>query len=1184
MIPPEDSSRMDRDEAWPEAPPPGRDSRMGEVAALALHLAGTASAFVSLLERGELEVRARAGDPPTGDHASLCLDTLNRRVPLLVGRIEEPPGGAFAGIPLLESGGNPLGILAAVHPEPKGFPPGLDTLLSRLASLAVGAIETSVRAERLARLARDHRHLKEKWDKSQNLYLSLVENLPQCIIRKDAFGRFTFANQIFCEAMNRSRSELIGRTDFDFFPPELASKYRNDDRRIMETGERLETIEEHQSGDNKTFVQVIKTPLRDAQGDIVGIQGVFWDVSEKRLTEMNLDFEQKLLKGLLDSIPDHVYFKDRESRFIRCSKALSDRLGLESPEKAIGKTDLDFFSREHAQRAFEDEQSIIRTGKPVIGKVERETMPQGDMHWILTSKMPLRIGEEIIGTFGISKDITQLMETEEKLEQARKKYQDIFEKAVEGIFQTTPEGRYLEANPALARIYGYDSARQLLDHITNIEKQLYVDQARRRAFKKLMEETGEVHEFESEIYRRDGSRMWISESARAVRDDNGRIRYYEGIAENISERKRIEAELEKAREAALEATRLKSIFLANMSHEIRTPLNGIIGMVGLLRRTTLDEKQMHFASTIEDSGITLLRLINDILDFSKMESGKMSLESARFDPAALVESVAKLLAEPAGKKGIEIIVDIDPAIPPRVTGDATRLRQILINLTGNAIKFTPEGEVQIRVECRKSRKDKCRLRFEVQDSGIGIEPRIRRSIFKPFTQADESTTRRFGGTGLGLAISRQLAELMGSRIQLRSEPGKGSRFWFTLNLGACRDASVSPSLPDAELEGKEALIVEENRTVCRFIRSALQLYGIRSTVTHSAARARQYLMGKHKAPVDFLFVSQSISGNRGLKFCTEIDAEIGDRPARKILLSLMGREASSRRLAECGIDHVITKPIGRSQILASIRDRAAPPTDPADVPSTDPSPRKDRILVVEDNPVNQSVALHILEQLGYRSTPAENGLEAIALLRQCPYPVILMDCQMPELDGYETTRRIRRMEAEHPDRPRARIIAMTANAMEGDQRKCLEAGMDDYVSKPLMLPRLEAALVGLSSRGSPSNPDLSVLDPAILDTFRESGALAGLVDLYSGELPRQIEALDRAAAAGDTEELLRQAHTARGSASNMGAGRLASQFRRIGSKDSPSAIRESLAAIHKEADTVLAELRREVDDSPKFDS
>lgn len=1024
----------------------------------------------------------------------------------------------------------------------------------------------------LARAQRELGELREAFDKAEAFHRSLLESLPQNILRKDLKGRFTFANQNFCRALGKSLGQVIGKTDFDFFPAEMAKKYQTDDRRVIQTGQPLETVEEHQPrASEQRHVRVLKTPVRSADGNILGIQAIFWDVTQQRKMEKQLAFERDLLRSLLDSIPDHVYFKDLDSRFIACSKELADRLRLQSPQEAIGKTDFDFFSEQHARPAFEDEQAILRTGKPLIGKVEKEILLDGSESWILTSKMPFRSAAgEVIGTFGVSRDITSLVRTRQQLEKAQQKYRDIFEKAVEGIFQTTPAGRYLEANPALARIYGYSSAQDLLQNLTDIGKQLYVDPKRRRKFQQLMEQKGEVHEFESQIYRRDGSTIWIAETARAVCGPDGSLQYYEGVVEDITQRKRAQAALQAARDAALEAARIKSIFLANISHEFRTPLNGIIGMAGILRRTPLDGEQQRFADTIQQSGLTLLRLINNILDFSKIESGNLQLQNVEFDPTGLAEIVAELLADTAQKKGVELILSIDPATPQRLRGDADRLRQILNNLAGNAVKFTDKGEVNIALRLLlRSKQGKPRLRFEIADTGVGIAPEARRHIFKAFAQADESTTRKFGGTGLGLAISRQLIEHMGGRLQFSSELGAGSQFWFTLSFEPSPKA-LNATSPQSHLDGLRVLLVENNQTLCRAIRQILTLHRIRLSVAHSAAQANRILKknGAEKEPlINCLIVDSNISANRGLKLCATAHSMPGGRRIRKILLKPVGKKISSRQLAECGVHCLLAKPVQQRQLLASLEptkhaDKAEnpPATNPSPAhapPLSQPAVKNLNILVVEDDKINQAVAFHTLKQLGYEAVIANHGLDALALLAQTSFPIIFMDCQMPELDGYQTAKRIRENEAKTPGAKRTRIIAMTANAMEDDRQKCLDAGMDDYISKPVMPSEVAAAISKTNAPISPASPPpedstkLTRLDPKVLANFQkpyprsQEHPLAEIAELFQQEAPRRLAQLTKSLTSKNQEEMKKTAHTFKGSASNVGARQLAAYCRQL---------------------------------------
>jgi PAS domain S-box-containing protein len=374
-------------------------------------------------------------------------------------------------------------------------------------------------------------------------------------------------------------------------------------------------------------------------------------------------------------------------------------------------------------------------------------------------------------------------DTIEALRRAEQKYRSIFENATEGIFQTTPEGKYLSANPALARMFGYDSPEELLADLTDIGSQLYVDPDRRREFALAIRHDGRIQDFEAQIYRRDKSVIWISENARAVHDEvTGELLYYEGMVQDITLRKSTEDAGKQATAAAEAANRAKSEFLANMSHEIRTPMNGVIGMTGLLLETSLTNEQREFAESIGFSAAALLTIINDILDFSKIEAGKLTFELLDFDLAEAVESTLDMLAEGAHGKGIKLVSAISPDVPTRLRGDVGRLRQILANLIGNAIKFTETGEIVVQVFKESETETHAGVRFNVQDTGIGIPAETQVRLFQAFSQADGSTTRKYGGTGLGLTISKQLVAMMDGQIGVHSEPGDGSTFWFTILL------------------------------------------------------------------------------------------------------------------------------------------------------------------------------------------------------------------------------------------------------------------------------------------------------------------------------------------------------------------------------------------------------------------
>jgi two-component system sensor histidine kinase/response regulator len=747
--------------------------------------------------------------------------------------------------------------------------------------------------------------------------------------------------------------------------------------------------------------------------------------------------------------------------------------------------------------------------------------------------------------------------------------------AQDAILMMDDQGRLTYWNPAAERIFGHAAADVIGTNLHDLIAPQRYHEAHHAAFSGFIH-TGKGaavdQTLELQARHKDGQEITVALSLSAVQIKGSW--HAVGIIRDISKQKIAEKELynlldeleqvnsrlkvanERANQLAIEAQAAniaKSQFLANMSHEIRTPMNGVIGMTGLLLDTDLSAEQRRYAETVRLSGEALLSVINDILDFSKIEADKLELETIDFDLRATIEDAAELLAVRAHEKKLEFICRIDPEVNTFLKGDPGRLRQILINLGSNAIKFTARGEVIIEIRLESEKEDSINIRVEVRDTGIGIPAEKIGLLFSAFQQVDASTTRRFGGTGLGLAISKRLVEAMGGEIGIDSVAGRGSTFWFTAVFGKQPRRNRGIGTRQAKISGERVLIVDDNDTNRLVLSEQLTSWAARHAEAASATQALEMLRAARAEGDPFRIVISDMQmpemDGESLGRSIKADPELSE--TLLVMMSSFGRRGDAKRLEAIGFSAYLTKPVKQSQLydcLATVIGAAAPEADTQETALvtrytiSEARRRKVRILLVEDNHTNQLVALGILEKLGFRADAVGNGREAIKALETVAYDLVFMDVQMPVMDGFEATAAIRSGQTAASD-PKIPIIAMTAHAMKGDRERCIEAGMDDYIPKPVAPKAMAAALEKWLDQSLKPPAAVQAAPSGLLVFDRQAflERLLGDLDLleeitvgFLADMPKQIKKLQKYIDAGDVKATGGQAHSIKGAAANVG--------------------------------------------------
>jgi two-component system, sensor histidine kinase and response regulator len=920
------------------------------------------------------------------------------------------------------------------------------------------------------------------------------------------------------------------------------------------------------------------------------------EVMERRRAEQALRERTVILDTLIVSNPIAIVAQDLQGRIELANPAFHELFGY-SPEETTGKPLDDLIAagdlKAEANAICEDVLA-----RKIIHRISQRRRKDGSLVDVEIHGFPFVINGTPRGSFALYQDIRDRVIVQRELRRSEELFRTLSEAAPVGIFCADANGQLLYLNNRLVEMTGCATGDVLGTGWIS-----FVHPEDREIVKKLWDagnSMGMELKDECRFLTPEGHINWVEWQTRALRGPDGSLQGFVGVVEDVTKRRASEHRLREAKEAAEAANRAKSEFLANMSHEIRTPMNGVLGMTELALDTDLSPEQREYLMMVRSSAEALLAIINDILDFSKIEAGRLDLECAPFSLIECIEESMRPLAMRARQKGLELAWSLKGEIPELVKGDSTRLRQVLLNLAGNAIKFTREGEVSIRAERLLSGNSQIEVCFSVSDTGIGIPADKHRQIFEAFCQADSSTTREFGGTGLGLSISAQLVRLMDGDIWLESEPGRGSTFFFTVKFAPVSAGEMSqPASTYKDLAGKTVLVVDDKEINRQLLAKLLPRWGLRPVLAASGEEAVQTMAASaaRGAVYPIVLLDQNMPRMSGLQTAKEIRHLAPKATTSILILSSSPKTPDLGLRNRLGILTYLTKPLRRATLLEAllkaVRVGEADPSEAAAASDTK-GERRLRILLAEDNAVNQRLAIRLLEKMGHHVTLANNGQEAATLAQQNNFDLIFMDIQMPMMSGFEATRLIRQQQLSGARS--TPIIAMTAHAMVGDQEKCLQAGMDGYLAKPIRSPSLRAEMDRVLHQESRQERE-TMKKPAktsqqrvvnfselVERTDRDRELLHDLLGIFKEDFPRYYASLKDAVLQKDVKRVELVAHTLRGMLSNMAAGRaatLAGQLEKAARAGDQTGLTESFALFEREVsglrlelETYLEEVRR----------